>query len=168
MLDLQPYLKTWMTLRQMVSSPFLLFRVSDFKLGMQMFSLSPHCKTQVMLTETYHSLARTLCFRFPYTPVHCRGDELLFQNSAPRDREETFYDYVIVNGRRFRASSTVGSNSSSLVRVTIPRDIPGTAYYGEFLEIFRFELRSGDCVWFGRMCWFKPWRGTCSKVWDDL
>ncbi|KAG0701855.1 hypothetical protein DFH29DRAFT_999846 [Suillus ampliporus] len=45
---------------------------------------------------------------------------------------------------------------------------PGTAYYGELLEIFQFELRSGDSVWFGRMRWFKPWHGTSSKVWDDF
>ncbi|KAG0693068.1 hypothetical protein DFH29DRAFT_881751 [Suillus ampliporus] len=96
------------------------------------------------------------------------GDEPLVQNSTPLNREATFYDYVIVNGRRFHASRTVGSNSSSLVHVTIPGATPGTAYYGELLEIFQFELRSGDSVWFGRMRWFKPWHGTSSKVWDDL
>lgn len=134
---------------------------------MQTFSLSPHRKTRVMSSETYRTLARTLCFRFPYTPVHCRGDEPLVQNSTPLNREAIFYEYVVVNGRRYHASRTVGSNSSSLVHVTIPGAVPVTTY-GELLEIFQFDCRSGHSVWFGRMRWFKPWCGMCNKIWDDL
>jgi hypothetical protein len=142
-LDLQPYLRTWTMLRQMVLFPSLFFHfihASDFKLGMQMFSLSPHCKTQVMSTEMCCLLACTLCFCFPYTPVHCHGDEPLVQNSTPLNCEATLYDYVIVNGRHFHASRTVGSNSSSLVHVTIPGMVPGTAYYGELLEYYSSSL----------------------------
>jgi len=120
-----------------------------------------------MSAETYCSLACTLCLRFPYAPVHCHGDDALVPNSTPLDREATFFDYVIVNGKRFYASRTVGSNSSSLVRVMIPGARP-VAAYGEVLEILQFDCRSGDSVWFGHMCWFRPWCGACSKIWDDL
>ncbi|KAG1721106.1 hypothetical protein EDB19DRAFT_1835661 [Suillus lakei] len=99
--------------------------------------------------------------------VHCCGDVPLIQNSTPLNHEATFYEYVIVNGRRYHASRTVGSNSSSLVRVTIPGAVPVTAF-GELLEIFQFECRSGHSVWFGRIRWFKPWCGTRNKVWNDF
>ncbi|KAG1867648.1 hypothetical protein F4604DRAFT_1927432 [Suillus subluteus] len=130
--------------------------------AIQTFSLSPHHKTRAMSSETYRTLARTLCFRFPYTPVHCCGDEPLVRNSTPLNREATFYEYVVVNGRRYHASRTVGSNSSSLVHVTIPRAVP-VATYGELLEICQFDCRSGHSVWFGRMRWFKPWCGMRKK-----
>jgi len=88
-------------------------------------------------------------------------------NSTPLDREATFFDYVIINGKRHYASRTVGSNSSSLVQVTMPGARPVVAY-GEVLEIFQFDRRSSNSVWFGRMRWFRPWYGARSKIWDDL
>ncbi|KAG1846974.1 hypothetical protein DFJ58DRAFT_730304 [Suillus subalutaceus] len=114
--------------------------------------------SRVMSTETYRTLARTLCFRFPYTPVHCRGDEPLVRNSTPLDREETFYEYVVVNGRRYHASRTVGSNSSSLFHVTIPRAVP-VATYGEL------SIRTFCLVWAHALVQTLVWHAQQTHQW---
>lgn len=104
------------------------------------------------------------------TPVHCRFDHAVIPHSLPLDRDAVFFDYVMIDSKRYYASRAVGTNHSSLVHVIIP----GTSVihaYGKVLEIFQFNQRFrnvDDSLWFSRMHWFVPWRGECEKVWDDL
>ncbi|KAG1844856.1 hypothetical protein DFJ58DRAFT_843947 [Suillus subalutaceus] len=83
---------------------------------------------------------------------------------------DVFFDYVVIDSKRYYASRAVGTNCSCLVHVIIP----GTTVihaYGEVLEIFQFNqnLRNvDDSLWFACMHWFVPWRGEREKVWDDL
>jgi hypothetical protein len=123
-----------------------------------------------MSTETYWLLARTLCFCFPLTPVHCQSDRAVVSHSIPLDCVAVFFDYVIVDGKRYHASRTTGTSNSSFVHVVIPGKNPVHAY-GEVLEIFQFtqDFRgAGQSLWFARMWWFKPWTGECAKVWNEL
>jgi hypothetical protein len=123
-----------------------------------------------MSTETYQLLAHTICLRYPLTPVHCRSDRPMVHHSLPLDRNVTFFDYVIIHGRRYYGSRTVRSNRSSFVHVAIPGPIVQHAY-GEVLEIFQFnqQFRNADTpLWLARMRWFVPWSGECEKVWTDL
>lgn len=128
-----------------------------------------------MTLETCRLLAKALCFRSPLTPVHCRSDRPVVPHSIPLDRKATFFDYVVIKGKRFYASRTVGYNSSSLVHAVIP-DSHGHGEgsrngYGEVLEIFQLDQDIhfvGQSMWFARMRWFKPWHGESSVCWEDL
>lgn len=120
-----------------------------------------------MSSETYRLLQHTISTHFPETPVHCAWDLPRFPNSIPLDTTATFYDYVILDGKRYHGSSTIGSNSSSLVEVAMPDD-PSHLECGELTEIFKFEQRGGFPLFFGRVRWFKTWTGPREKIWDDL
>ncbi|KAG1847269.1 hypothetical protein C8R48DRAFT_779257 [Suillus tomentosus] len=118
--------------------------------GTVLYALSPRHKTREMSTETYRLLARTLCFCFPLTPVHCRSDRAVVSHSIPLDRVAVFFDYVIVNGKHYHASRTTGTSNSSFVHVVIPGKNLVHAY-GEVLEIFQFTqdfYGAGQSLWF--------------------
>ncbi|KAG1826357.1 hypothetical protein EV424DRAFT_1345673 [Suillus variegatus] len=141
----------------------------------QTYALSPRRQKTSMTLETCRLLAKALCFRSPLTPVHCRSDRPVVPHSIPLDRKATFFDYVVIKGKRFYASRTVGYNSSSLVHAVIP-DSHGHGEgsrngYGEVLEIFQLDQDIhfvGQSMWFARMRWFKPWHGESSVCWEDF
>src|SRR6266576_1864279 len=91
-----------------------------------------------MSSETYRLLAHTICVRYPATPVHCRSVHAVTPNSLPLDHTAIFFEYVVVDGKRFYASLTVGWNKSSLVHVIIPGPFPVDAY-GEVLKILQID-----------------------------
>ena len=124
-----------------------------------------------MSQETYHKLAWTLSIKYPDFPVHCQSQRPLNPQSVPLDQKATFYDYVVINGKRYYASSAVGSRQASLVEInvngnTIP---PATLKCGELLEILQVDnllSRNGHPIWLGRMRWFKEWTLPWEAVWD--
>jgi len=123
-----------------------------------------------MSSETYWLLARAICLRFPNSPVHCRHENPVVPNSIPLAYNAMFFKYVILNGKRYYASRTVGSRRSSLVHIVIP-GVTVTHAFGEVLEIFQFSqhFRETDSVlWFARMRWLKPWNGDDEEVWTEL
>lgn len=123
-----------------------------------------------MTTDTYRLLAQTLCFRYPLAPVHCLCDCPVVPHSLPLDRTAIFFDYVVIKGKRYYASRTVGSNRSSFVHVIIPADNP-IHLHGEVLEILQVDQSWREHVqslWFARMRWFKPWQGDAGMVWNKL
>ena len=123
-----------------------------------------------MSSDTYRLLADEICLRYPLTPIHCRSDAAAASNSLLLDRKAIFFEYVVINGKRYYASWTVGWNKSSFVRVLIPRVSPVTAY-GELLEIFQFSQNFGqtDCpLWLARVRWLTPWDGERDSIWDTL
>ncbi|KIO11444.1 hypothetical protein M404DRAFT_127581, partial [Pisolithus tinctorius Marx 270] len=134
------------------------------------YSLSPRCHENVFSSETYRLLARTLNARFPLSPVHCQHERPTTPRSIPLNPNGIFYDYVVINGKRFHASRAVGTHRSSLVHVMIPGQVP-THGYGEILEIFQLDqpLHDGkQRLWFAHMRWFKPYHGNQRTIWDDL
>jgi hypothetical protein len=106
-----------------------------------------------MSSDTYQILTQTICFRFPLTSVHCVFENPIVPHSVPLNHDATFFEYVIVNDRRYYASRTIGFNKSSLVHVIIPGPIPLHAC-GEILEISQVKLQfraGGELLWFGCM-----------------
>jgi hypothetical protein len=122
-----------------------------------MYTLSPRHQTKQMSSDTYQLLARTICIRFPLTPVHCRYDAPIVPHSIPLDHMAVFFDYVVIRGKRYNASHTTGSNNSSFVHVLIPQtDATPIHAYGEVLEIFQYmqNFRGvGSPMWFVQMRW---------------
>jgi hypothetical protein len=140
------------------------------KIGGLLYGLSPRHHTGNMSSDTYRLLAETVNDRFPLTPVHCRSHRPINSNSIPLDRTATFFEYVVIIGKRYHASRTVGTNKSSFAHVLIPGSSPINTY-GEILEIFQVNqriLESDRPLWFVRMRWFKPWSGERDQIWDDL
>ncbi|KIM51792.1 hypothetical protein SCLCIDRAFT_18301 [Scleroderma citrinum Foug A] len=94
-------------------------------------------------------------------------------HSIPLDHNATFFDYVIVDGRKYHASRTTGSRNSSLVHIVIPDKSGGLATnaYGEILEIFRFDQDIHyvcKSMFFIRMRWFRHWEGEKEDIWYTL
>ncbi|KAG1790943.1 uncharacterized protein HD556DRAFT_1445718 [Suillus plorans] len=136
----------------------------------QSYALSPRHQKTLMTTDTYRLLAQTLCFRYPLAPVHCLCDHPVVPHSLPLDHTAIFFDYVVIKGKRYYASRTVGSNRSSFVHVIIPADNP-IHLHGEVLEIFQVDQSWREHVqslWFARMHWFKPWQGDAGMVWNKF
>jgi hypothetical protein len=133
------------------------------------YALSPRCQVRNMSSDTYRLLAHTLCIRYPATPVHCRSDGVVLPNSLPLEHSATFFEYVVVNGKHFYASRTVGWDKSSLVHVVISGPFPKDAY-GEVLDILQIDQdfrNTGRPIWLVQMRWFKPWYGR-DHIWDEL
>src|SRR6266852_5186289 len=157
---------------QMVSNNFLSYMRTPLtaKIGGVSYGLSPRRQIRKMSSETYRLLVHTICKRYPTTPVHCRSDHTIFPNSLPLEHTAIFFEYVVVSGKRFYASRTVGWNKSSLVHVIIPGPLPKDAY-GEVLKILQIDQdfrKTGHPLWFTRMHWFKPWHGERDSIWDTL
>jgi hypothetical protein len=123
-----------------------------------------------MSSDSYRLLAETIRDRFPSTPVHCRSERPILPHSLPLERTATFFEYVVIEGKRYHASRTVGANKSSFAHVLIPAPSPFNAY-GEILEIFQVNQPLQQCdrpLRFVRMRWFKPWSSEREEIWDDL
>ena len=81
-----------------------------------------------------------------------------------------FFEYVIVEGKRYHASCTVSANKSSFAHVAIPGPSPANAY-GEILDIIQVNpqfQQGGHPLRFVQMRWFKAWSGERKQLWDDL
>ena len=76
-----------------------------------------------------------ICSRYPSTPVHCCSNHIPSPNSILLECTATFFEYVVIDGKQYFASHTVGSNRSSLIHVIIP-EVPPIHGYREILEIF--------------------------------
>jgi hypothetical protein len=134
------------------------------------YALSLQHQMKSLSLDTYHLLADTICLRFPSTPVHCCSDHTVFPNSLPLDHTAIFFEYVIVDGKRYYTSHMTGCNKSSFIHVVIPGPFLMNAY-GEILEIFQFDQdfrQTGCLVWFAHIRWFKSWSGEREGVWDNL
>ena len=139
-------------------------------LGCLSFGLSPRRHTDNMASDMYQLIAKTISTQFLLTPVHCRSDSPLLSNSIPLERTATFFEYIIIEGKRYHASRTVGINKSSFVHVVIPGPSPVNTY-GEILEIVQVNQQfqqGGHPLWFVRMRWFKAWAGEREQLWDEL
>ncbi|KAF8834357.1 hypothetical protein BDN67DRAFT_1016592 [Paxillus ammoniavirescens] len=134
------------------------------------YTLSPHHQVKTLSSDTYRALARTLCFRYPQTPAHCRYEHAVVPHSVPLNPQATFFDYVIVDGKWFYASRSVGTNKASLVHTVTPGPTIMHAY-GELLEIFQVDQSFSDgarTLWFARMRWFKAFEGVYDGIWKDF
>jgi hypothetical protein len=141
-----------------------------FSTGLTPYSFSPRHQTSDLSWDTYRHLVDTISFRFPHSPVHCRADRVVAHNSIPLERSTVFFEYVIIDGKRYYASNTTGCNRSSLVHICLPGSAPNDAY-GEILEIFQVSqhLRKvGHPLSFARVHWFKGWLGERDILWDEL
>ena len=117
------------------------------------YALSPRCQFKNMLLETYHLLAHTICTRYPAMPVHCQSDHVVTPNSFPLNHIVIFFEYVVINGKCFYTSRTVGWNKLSLIHVVIPGPFPRDAY-GEVLEILQIDQdfqNIGSLLWLIQM-----------------
>ena len=73
--------------------------------------------------ETYLLLACALNACFPLSPVHCQHKRPASLHSVPLNLKGIFYDYVVIDGKRFHASRAVSTQRSSLVHVRIPGQV---------------------------------------------
>src|SRR5260370_4506428 len=102
-----------------------------------------------MTLETYCLLAHALCLRYPLTPVHCQSNHAVMPNSLPLENSVIFFDYIVVDGKQFYTSRTIGWNKSSLIHAVIPGPLP-TDGYSEVLEILQINQdfrNTGSPLW---------------------
>jgi len=138
-------------------------------IGRVPYALSLQCQVRNMSSEMYCLLAHTLCIRFPATPVHCWSDHAIAPNSLPLTHTVIFFEYVVVDSKRFYTSWTVSWNRSSLVHVVIPGPFPKDTY-SEVVKILQIDQdfwNTGHLLWVARVQWLKPWDRERDNIWDD-
>ncbi|KAJ7508235.1 hypothetical protein B0H11DRAFT_1902552 [Mycena galericulata] len=134
-----------------------------------LYELSPRFKLQLMSDETYRHMVGALTMHFPDVPVHCISDVPRHPNSIPLNTQATFHNYVIVNGRRYYASSAAKSNRGSLIQLATPTDTGMSIHCGELVEVFKFQQSDGDTeLCFGRMRWFTQYQGSLEPIWHEF
>jgi len=134
------------------------------------YAFSPYHHIKNMSSDTYRLLTNMICSRFPSTPVHCQSDTAVLPNSIPLECTALFFDYVVVDGKRYHASHMVRCNMSSFVHILIPGPQPVDAY-GELLEVFQFNQdfqHSGSLLRLACVRWFSAWTGEWESIWEDL
>jgi hypothetical protein len=136
--------------------------------GTVQFGLSPRHQNRAMPSDTYRLLVGMISLCFPSTPVHPCSDRAFNPQSMPLDCNATFFEYVVVDGKRYYASRTVGWCKPSFVHVIIPGPTAINAHR-EVFKLFQFDQdfhQTGTPLWFARVRWFKPWTGECESTWD--
>ncbi|KAG1723042.1 hypothetical protein EDB19DRAFT_1916289 [Suillus lakei] len=84
----------------------------------------------------------------------------LVAHSLPLNRQAIFFEYVILGGKRYYASRTVGSNCSSFIHAIIPSALhPPRHAYGE---------DTIPCCGLRELAGLKPWRCESTNPWDDF
>jgi len=110
-------------------------------------------KNHVIRNISSYGTYSTICISYPVMPVHCHLDCAIMPNSLPLEHTVIFFKYVIVNGKRFFASQTVGLNKSFLIHIVILGPSPKDAY-GELFEILQINQdfqNIGYLLWFAWM-----------------
>lgn len=124
-----------------------------------------------MSSETYSLLVDQLNIMFTsdgmsfYSRIQARPTP----QSIAVELNARFYDYVILNGRRFHASSNANTPALSLVEVHVP-SLNGDLRkeYGELVEILAYDQLPGQRqVWLGRVRWFSRWEGQLPPSWQS-
>ena len=142
---------------------------NHYSLEGQHLSFSARNKVKRLSNKTYQQLSRTLNIRFPDHPVHCQSERPKSFHSIPLSPEATFFDYVVLGGRRYHASRAVGSNRSALVEVVLKNlHMNGQSSCGELLEIFKTDpYRNSQPQFLGHVRWYKEWDQPCEAIWTQ-
>ena len=135
------------------------------------FALSPRWEVRKMSSETYALLVDQLNIMFADEQMHfyARTQARPTPRSIAVDFNAQFYDYVVLNGRRYHASASSNTPAQSLVEVHVPA-LNGITRkeYGELVEILQYNQLPGQRqVWLGRVRWFTRWEGQLPPSWQS-
>ncbi|KZV76257.1 hypothetical protein PENSPDRAFT_476384 [Peniophora sp. CONT] len=135
------------------------------------FALSSRWEMRSMPSETYRLLVDQLNIMFAQDGLrfHSRRQALPTPQSIAVEIDARFYDYVVLDGRRFHASSHANTPAQSLVEVHVPA-LNGVVRkeYGELVEILQYDqLPGGRCIWLGHIRWFTRWEGQLPPSWQS-
>jgi hypothetical protein len=88
-------------------------------------------------------------------PMHAVRSGLALGSGVPVPFEATFFDWVVVSQRRYRASSRSKNNANSLVAI---KNGPSKFMVGELTTILAFPLNLAQCpvVRLGLVRFLKP------------
>jgi hypothetical protein len=118
------------------------------------FRFSPSFTCVEMTDALYSRVYDFLILINPNIALHTHNVPPPSKNSLTLSNEAYFFDYIILNRRRYYASNKARSNTESLVALHARDRI----WVGELKNIFKLKQPgvSGDIQCFGDVYWFRP------------
>ena len=121
------------------------------------------------MSVLYLELLRYLALYLPDIKLHSNITPNPSLDSIPLTREAYFFDYAIIEGRRFHASErgSVDSRGNAMVQVRISER--GDTWAGELLDIIHIDQEPGLRLTLGHFRWLAPLHLDLSdSVWASL
>lgn len=117
----------------------------------------------------YHTVLRHLNIIQPHFPLYSPLTAPPTPTSIPMSAIATFYPHVVLNKRRYHASSSSGNTSKALVAATITQDGSASSRVCEILDILSFQQPGTPLrfLW-AHVRWFVPYRASIvSSAWQS-
>lgn len=147
-----------LTVRRLL--PSFIFDLQDpiWPPGGVAFLLSTRSVTGLMAPDVYRDVLDHFVIRLPF-PV--RSHIATSNVGVPLLPQATFFDYVVINQRRYWASSRNSNNANSLISVMTGQ---GSSHVGELTDIFTISQSTlGGIHRFGRVRWLQPFAFDMSR-----
>lgn len=120
--------------------------------------LSTRSVTSLMNPDVYRAVLDHFTARLSF-PV--RSHIAASSVGVPVLPQATFFDYIVINQRRYWASSRNSNNANSLIAVATGQ---GSYHIGELIDIFAISQQTlGGIHRFGRVRWLQPFAFDMSQ-----
>ncbi|KAJ7188886.1 hypothetical protein C8R46DRAFT_1024111 [Mycena filopes] len=132
------------------------------------FQLSPRAEKGKLPSDLYDSLLQHLQLRLTNLQLHS-----YFSVGPPGSwtlsSHAVFFDYVVIQNRRFLASSRAASSANSLVAVRTSSAPGASLWVGELLAVFAIKQDNIGMHRFGHVRWLRPsTTPIAGTVWSDF
>jgi hypothetical protein len=107
-----------------------------------------------MPSDLYYTVLAHLKNRNPDLELHSHITMAPSLSSKPLLPRATFFDHVIIEHKRYLASSRAVHEADALLAVRTSNN--GSLWVGELCDIFMINQPAVGIHHFGRMRWFKP------------
>ncbi|RXW14412.1 hypothetical protein EST38_g11447 [Candolleomyces aberdarensis] len=117
------------------------------------YAFSPRFETRRLDSALYYRLLNYLSTVFPSENLRSWNEADPLPGSVPLVSEALFFDYVIIQGRRYHASHRAGNAKNSMVEVFVSQ--MGNTWIGELQDIIQIEQKPSKFV-LGSFRWLQP------------
>ena len=130
------------------------------------FRLSTRSACLSFPTELYYSVLQHLQRRMPDLELHSHISLAPSPSSRPLFARADFFDYVVIRGQKYTASTWANDSSESLIAVST--SALGQTWVGELQYIFALDQDSVGHHRFGKVRWFVPFFVEKDMIWNKL
>jgi hypothetical protein len=118
------------------------------------YSLSPRFTSTQMTSEMYHLVLRYLSALYPAANLRSLNHPSPAPGSVPLPNAAWFFDYVVLQGRRYSSSSRTTNRANSMVQAFVSDR--GDTCVGELINIIHIEVNEDHKYVLGHFRWLHP------------
>jgi hypothetical protein len=130
------------------------------------FRLSSRLEQQAMSPDLYVIVLTHLRTQNPHLKIHSHIALMPDLLSKPLLSQARFFDFVIVNNKRYLASTRTTKHQETLV--TVQTSDLGQTWVGQLEYIFCIDQVGIGCHHFGRVRWLVPVTVPQDTIWNQL